>query len=116
VWLFLNFFLLKGFFMERLDPIPTIASPVHPLPDPRERVSFRVTGPLVDPPRAGIDWNNVLDAGLFVTLLVVGSVLLYFREELKLLVFGEIFLNAGVRGFFFVSSEKELRDCFRCRL
>lgn len=82
--------------MERLDPIPTIPSPAHPLADPNERVSFRVTGPLVEPPKTGIDWNNVLDACLFLTLLVVGLLLLYYREELKLLIFGEIFLNAGV--------------------
>lgn len=41
----------------RLDPIPTIASPAHPLADPNERVSFRVTGPLKEAPKTGIDWQ-----------------------------------------------------------
>ncbi len=81
---------------QRLDPIPTIRGPPHPLADPSERVSFLVTGPLVHPPRQGVDWNKVLDAALFLTLLALGVLVLYFREELKLGVFGEIFVNAGV--------------------
>ena len=63
----------------RLDPIPTIPSPAHPLSDPNERVSFLVNGPLTEKPKTGIDWNHVLDALLFLTLLVVGGLLLYFR-------------------------------------
>jgi len=68
---------------RRFDPIPTVPAPKHPLANPTDRVSFVVSNTLSPPPKTGIDWSHVLDATLFVSLLVIGAGLLYFREELK---------------------------------
>lgn len=82
--------------MERLEPIPVIKDVKHPLADPTEPVSFRVDNVLTEAPEEGIDWNTVLDVFLFTALFVLGITALYFRDELKSAVFGEILVNSGI--------------------
>jgi hypothetical protein len=79
-----------------IDPIPVISNIRHPLADPAERVGFRVEGPLVPPTKRGFDWNALLDIALFSALFATGFAALYFRNELRGAVFGEILVNSGI--------------------